>query len=118
MASKDNFKKGFLEVLVLEILSRHDCYGYEIAQIIKEESNNYISVLVSSLYPTLYKLEEQDMITSYRKRVGQKMERVYYHLEESGYKELEEQKIAFFDTMHAISHILENETAHKEEKIV
>jgi len=65
-------------------------YGYQLAQLIKERSNNTISFPEGSLYPALYKLVEEKYITCYEKQIGKRLKRVYYHIEEKGveYQEL------------------------------
>ena len=89
MRAKDKFKKGSIEMILLKILSVHDCYGYQITQIIKRISNDSISVQESSMYPILYRLQERGMITSYTQKGNGHMERVYYHIEAEGCQELE-----------------------------
>ena len=87
--TKNNFKKGSVEMLMLHILQESDCYGYEIAQNIKERSEGRITVLEGSMYPILYRLEEAGFITQYEKLVGKRRTRVYYHLEEAGKAQLQ-----------------------------
>ena len=43
-----------------------------------------------SLYPVLYKLEDQGLISSRRVPVGKRMNRVYYHLEPAGEQRLKD----------------------------
>ena len=87
--TKNNFKKGSVEMLMLHILQESDCYGYEIAQNIKERSGGRITVLEGSMYPILYRLEEAGFISQYEKLVGKRRTRVYYHLEDAGKAQLE-----------------------------
>jgi PadR family transcriptional regulator PadR len=82
--TKNNFKKGSVEMLILQILLDEDCYGYDIAQRIKERSDGAITVLEGSMYPILYRLEEAGCIKQYEKLVGRRRTRVYYHLEAVG----------------------------------
>lgn len=84
-----NLKINHFRMFILKLLSLHDSYGYEMVQSIKEVTNGYISLSEASLYPTLYKLEEEGCISSYKKKTGIKMERNYFHLEETGKQELE-----------------------------
>ena len=84
MKSRNTFKKGSCEMLVLHILSKKgDCYGYEIGQIIRDITNEYLSFPEGSMYPVLYKLIDSGYITDYKKQVGRRMIRVYYHIESS-----------------------------------
>lgn len=87
----EKFKNGNLvEMLLLNILSKGDSYGYEIIQFFNTVSDSTITLATGNLYPMLYRLEENGLITNYKKLVGKRMERVYYHLTEEGYKELQE----------------------------
>ena len=74
MKSRNTFKKGSCEMLVLHILSQKgDCYGY---------------------------------ITDYKKQVGKRMIRVYYHIEPSGQDRLEELTQEYLKTTQSIQAIL------------
>ena len=83
--NKSNFKKGSVEMLLLHLLKTEgDCYGYQLSQLINQRSNGVLVIPEGSMYPTLYKLIDNNYITDYKKVVGKRMTRVYYHLEESG----------------------------------
>lgn len=84
MGIRDSFKKGSLEMLILALLKSGDKYGYEISQTIGDRSSSVITIPEGSLYPTLYRLEKDGHISSYKKLVGERRTRVYYHLEASG----------------------------------
>lgn len=84
MENKNMFYRGYVELLVLKFLSEKDCYGYEIVKSIKRASKDKISLSVGTLYPTLYKLIDQQYISDYKKQTGERMVKVYYHLEDAG----------------------------------
>lgn len=84
MENKNMFYRGYVELLVLNLLLQRDYYGYELVKKLKEISNDKISLSVGTLYPTLYKLIDQKFITDYKKQTGERMVKVYYHLEEQG----------------------------------
>lgn len=88
MESKNMFYRGYVELLVLKFLSEKDCYGYEIVKSIKWASDEKISLSVGTLYPTLYKLIDQKYISDYKKQTGERMVKVYYHLENAGRERL------------------------------
>ena len=111
-----NFKKGSVEMLILRLLSNHDCYGYQLTQIIKKLSDGLIIIPSGSLYPILYKLLDEGYITEYAIKSGRRQERIYYHLEPSGEKYLEEQITAYRAVENAISRILSYEGEEKDEK--
>ena len=107
MKSRNTFKKGSCEMLVLHILSKKgDCYGYEIGQIIRDITNEYLSFPEGSMYPVLYKLIDSGYITDYKKQVGRRMIRVYYHIESSGQNRLEELTQEYLKSTQSIHDIL------------
>lgn len=77
------------DMLILSILSQRDCYGYEITHTIKELSDGVIDIKEGSLYPSLYKMLDNGYISS-RDEINNRKIRVYYHIEQSGIKYLEE----------------------------
>lgn len=94
-------------MLVLHILSKKgDCYGYEIGQIIRNITNESLSFPEGSMYPVLYKLIDSEYITAYKKQVGRRMIRVYYHIESSGQNRLEELTQEYLKTTQSIHDIL------------
>lgn len=82
-------KSFFTNTVLLKILSEGDSYAYEITEQIKTLTNNAVTPITSTIYPALYRLEEEGYISSYKKKVGKRMERVYYHINEPGRQELE-----------------------------
>ncbi len=59
-------------------------YGYQLVQQIEKKSHGAIVTQEGSLYPVLYKLMDQGLISDRKVQVGKRMQRVYYHLEPSG----------------------------------
>ncbi len=74
------FKKGVLELCVLSILSRKDCYGYEL---VNEISHN-ITISEGTIYPLLRRLMNEGMFTTYLKESSEGPPRKYYTLTEEG----------------------------------
>ena len=72
-----------LDMIVLQMLSKADSYGYEISSNISDATNGVIDIKEGVLYPILYKLVEDGSITSYDKVVNRR-NRVYYTLTKSG----------------------------------
>lgn len=107
MANKNSFKKGSIEMLVLALLKVQDCYGYQITQLVKEQSDELISITEGSLYPTLYKLLEKKYISDYKKVVGKRLTRIYYHLEPEGDAYFEELLADYLAVQKGIQKILD-----------
>lgn len=95
MANKNNLFK--LEMLLLGVLRKQDCYGYEITKLIKKYSNDLIVIKDGTMYPILYKLLDEGFISSYDKVVSRKL-RVYYHIEPSGMEKFNEM-VSDYDNM-------------------
>lgn len=106
MQEKGNFKRGSIELLILYLLSKQDYYGYEISTLLKELSEGVLDIPVGSLYPALYKLIDAGYITDYQKKVGKRLVRVYYHIEESGMNRLHILQSDYEKTTFAIHKIL------------
>lgn len=82
--SQNNFQRGAMSLLILALLKNEDMYGYQIVQEISQSSGGKIVTQEGSLYPVLYKLQEQGLISDRKVLVGKRMTRVYYHLEAAG----------------------------------
>lgn len=86
MERENTFRKGrnYIEMVLLSFLSDDDYYGYELMQLVREYSEGKLLLHESSLYPALYRLENEGYVTSTKKPSGERKKRVYYHLESKG----------------------------------
>ncbi len=57
-------KKGILEMLVLRLICKGPTYGYELLGRLKTESGELFALKEGTLYPILYRLEDDGMIRS------------------------------------------------------
>src|SRR5690349_7517833 len=91
MASKkleQELKRGSAELLILALLEERHRHGYEIGQLIASRSEGAINFHITSLYPTLYRLEDRSLIEGrWIERVGQRRRR-YYKLTRAGHRTL------------------------------
>ena len=91
---KDNaqnaFRRGVMSLVILALLKKEDMYGYQLVQQTIAVSGGRIITQEGSLYPVLYKLLDQGLISDRKVQVGKRMTRVYYHLEPAGEKRLQE----------------------------
>ena len=88
-------KRGSTELLILSLLEDRQRHGYEIGQLIGERSDGAINFHVASLYPTLYRMEEQGLIDGrWIEQRGQRRRR-YYKLTAAGRKALAKQRSAW-----------------------
>lgn len=101
-------KRGSTELLILALLEERDRHGYELAQLIEERSRGAISFHAASLYPSLYRMEEKDLIVGrWVEKAGQRRRR-YYSVTKSGRKALASQRNVwegFFDALHRVAGI-------------
>jgi PadR family transcriptional regulator, regulatory protein PadR len=85
-------KRGSTELLILALIEDRPRHGYEIARLIGERSRGGITYNVASLYPTLYRLEDRDLIEGrWVEKAGQRRRR-YYRLLPEGRKVLASQR--------------------------
>jgi DNA-binding PadR family transcriptional regulator len=99
-------KRGSAELLILARLEERERHGYELARLIGERSRGAISFHVASLYPTLYRMEDGDLIEGrWVEKAGQRRRR-YYRLTRAGRKMLVSQRgvwRSFFDGLNRIA---------------
>ncbi|TCT14064.1 PadR family transcriptional regulator [Natranaerovirga pectinivora] len=74
------FKKGVIELCVLSILSKKDCYGYEL---VNEISKNIV-ISEGTIYPLLKRLKDGGYLTTYLQESNEGPPRKYYQLTEQG----------------------------------
>jgi len=86
------FKKGVLELCVLALLDRKDCYGYEMV----DEISKNISISEGTIYPLLKRLKKEGLVTSYLKESQDGPPRKYYRITDMG-KEKKEKLVAEWD---------------------
>ena len=55
-------KKGVLEMLVLRRICQKPTYGYELLLSLKDQSGGRFTLKEGTLYPILYRLEDEGMI--------------------------------------------------------
>ena len=71
-------KRGSAELLILALLDERPRHGYNIGRLIGERSRGAISFHVTSLYPTLYRLEDRGLIEGrWVEKAGQRRRRYY-----------------------------------------
>ena len=61
---ESQLKKGVLEMLVLRLLCRAPGHGYALMERMNETSGGMFQLKEGTLYPILYRLEEEGCITS------------------------------------------------------
>lgn len=84
--------KGIAPVVVLEILSRGEMYGYELSEAVEKRSGNVLTLGKGTLYPLLYNLEAKGLVTARWQDGDTGRKRRYYSITSAGRGELASQK--------------------------
>ena len=88
----DAAKKGSADLLILALVDAEPLHGYDIAGRIKSGSGGTLRFTLASLYATLYRLEERELIRGrWVERAGQRRRR-YYRITDKGQKALAAQR--------------------------
>lgn len=105
------FKKGVLELCVLAMLFKKDCYGYEL---VNEISKN-ILISEGTIYPLLKRLKDEGYFTTYLEESQEGPTRKYYRLTPLGRQtkqELEREWSAFVE---GVNRIIEEENGDEQD---
>lgn len=74
------FKKGVLELIVLESVRQKDMYGYELV----EEVSKVVDVNEGTIYPLLKRLTNEHYFETYLRESTEGPPRKYYHVTAAG----------------------------------
>ncbi len=101
--------KGTLTAIVLKLLAENGrMYGYQIAKMVKELSDDKILLKEGSLYPALHKLKDDGLITVDTETIGKRV-RHYYSLTSNGFKAKFEKESELIDFINTINKIIKTE---------
>jgi len=77
--------KGSLKTIILKILKEHGpMYGYQLTQVVEQQSQGKIVLTFGALYPVLHKLENEGVLDTARELINNRV-RVYYALTPKGH---------------------------------
>lgn len=99
------YKKGVLELCVLCLLSKGDCYGYEIS----ERLSRHIDIADGTVYPLLRKLKSDGLVTTYLQEESGGPPRKYYKLTTTGMESFVEDKEEYLRFAKSIEKLLTEE---------
>jgi len=102
------FLKGSISLLLLNLLSRGEMYGYEILQEASRRSANAFAFKEGTLYPALHQLEKKGQIKSEWRTAENGRERKYYSLTPKGRKAAAEYEKQWQHLTGAMAAILES----------
>lgn len=108
-SSQQSFRRGVMSLVILALLKREDMYGYQLVQETANSSGGKLTTQEGSLYPVLYRLLDQGLISDRKVQVGKRMSRIYYHLEPAGEERLRELIQEYEDVTQGIFQIIREE---------
>jgi transcriptional regulator len=104
-AFSKELKKGSADLLILALVEDRPRHGYEIGRLIGQRSQGALTYQVASLYPTLYRLEDEGMIEGrWVEKAGQRRRR-YYRLTPAGRKRLASERSVWQEFFLAIDRV-------------
>lgn len=105
-------KKGVLDMLILRLLECGPKYGYQMISELREKSGGAFSLKEGTLYPVLYRLEENRYVESYWQEMsGKQVPRKYYRITAAGRDALKKITASWDKISDGINRIME-ETTH------
>ena len=99
--------QGTLELMILTILTREPMHGYGISQRLAALSGDRFQVNPGSLFPSLYRLEQDGKLKAEWRTSDNNRNAKYYRLTTAGRKQLEQHRQRWDLTAFAINSVLE-----------
>lgn len=103
------YKKGVLELCVLSLLKKHDCYGYEISEYLSDQ----IDIADGTVYPILRKLKSDGLVSTYLQEESGGPPRKYYSLTELGRETYKNDRAEYLNFARTIETLLEDDDNDK-----
>ena len=104
---KLDIPQGTLELMILSILRAEPMHGYGISQKLAALSRDVFQVNPGSLFPSLYRLEEDGKLKSEWRATENNRNAKYYKLTAAGRKYLEQHRQRWDRVSFAITSVLE-----------
>ena len=104
---KLDIPQGTLDLMILTILAREPLHGYGIAQRLAVLSHDHFRVNPGSLFPSLYRLEQDGKLKAEWRASENNRNAKYYALTAAGRKQLEEHRRRWDRVSCAIASVLE-----------
>lgn len=99
------YKKGVLELCVLSLLYKQDCYGYDVSEYL----SRHIEIADGTVYPILRNLKSEGFVTTYLSEESGGPPRKYYSLTKTGKDEYLKQKAEWLAFTKSVEALLEGE---------
>ena len=99
--------QGTLDLMILTILTREPMHGYGIAQRLAVLSHDHFHVNPGSLFPSLYRLEQDGKLKAEWRTSENNRRAKYYRLTASGRHQLEQRRERWNRVSFAVTSVLE-----------
>ena len=99
--------QGTLELMILTILAREPLHGYGITQRLTALSRDSFQVNPGSLFPSLYRLEQDGKLKAEWRATENKRQAKYYRLTPAGRKYLDAHRKRYERVSLAVASVLE-----------
>jgi transcriptional regulator len=106
-AARIDVPQGTLDLMILAILTREPLHGYGISQRLSLLSNGSFQVNPGSLFPSLYRLEQDGRLKAEWSTSENNRQAKYYRLTPAGRRQLEEHRKRWERTSFAVTSVLE-----------
>lgn len=104
---KLDIPQGTLDLMILTILRREPMHGYGISQRLAALSHEHFQVNPGSLFPSLYRLEQDGKLSAEWRLSDNNRNAKYYRLTASGRRQLEQHRERWRKVAFAITSVLE-----------
>lgn len=101
--------KGFIDGILLSILSERESYGYDMMKTVQERTDRQLEIKEGTLYPALRRLEAEGLIVGKWATHEQGARRRYYHITQNGKDELQRIKASWSKNYHVIHTFLKED---------
>lgn len=105
--SKGDLLQGTLDMLILRTLASGDMHGWGISQRLQQLSRDVLQVNQGSLYPALFRLEQQGWIESSWGPSDNNRRAKFYRLTKAGHKQLAEETANWERMAEAVTRVLQ-----------
>jgi PadR family transcriptional regulator PadR len=107
LSVSENIKRATIEMLILSLLTQQSMYGYQLCQELKKRSKGQLILIETSIYPILSRMKKKGLVSCRQELVGERRNRVYYHLEPLGEEHRQAIKKEYFSLHTGVVKILE-----------
>jgi PadR family transcriptional regulator PadR len=104
---KSDLLQGTLDLLILRTLASGERHGWGISQRLQQISQEVLQVNQGSLYPALYRLEQQGWIESSWGDSDNNRRAKFYRLTRTGHKQLAEETANWERVSGAVARVLQ-----------